>query len=68
MTIQHASRPWMDSELELLRETARRFFETECVPRQPAWVEQKHCDRDIWRRAGELGLLCSGIPQAYGGG
>lgn len=68
MTIQHAPRPWMDSELELLRDTARRFFETECVPRQQAWVEQKHCDRDIWRRAGELGLLCSSIPEAYGGG
>jgi acyl-CoA dehydrogenase len=58
----------MDSELEVLRDTARRFFETECAPHQEAWAAQKHADRKIWRRAGELGLLCAGIPEQYGGG
>lgn len=62
------SRPWMDSELQMLRDSARRFFETECVPQQEKWAAQKHVDRDIWRRAGQLGLLCAGIPEAYGGG
>ena len=62
------SRPWMDPELQMLRDSARRFFETECVPHQEAWAAQKHVDRDIWRRAGQLGLLCAGIPEAYGGG
>lgn len=62
------SRPWMDSELQMLRDSARRFFETECVPQQEHWAAQKHVDRDIWRRAGQLGLLCAGIPEAYGGG
>jgi acyl-CoA dehydrogenase len=67
-TLSAAKRPWMDAELEALRDTARRFFLTECVPRQEAWAAQKHPDRSIWRRAGELGLLCAGIPDAYGGG
>lgn len=67
MPIRTPSRPWMDAELELLRDTARRFFETECVPRQEAWIAQKHADRAIWRRAGELGLLGAGVPEAYGG-
>ncbi|WP_366919363.1 acyl-CoA dehydrogenase family protein [Variovorax ginsengisoli] len=58
----------MNPELEMLRDTARRFFETECVPHQDDWARQKHADRGIWRRAGELGLLCAGIPEAYGGG
>ena len=67
MPIRTPPRSWMDPELELLRDTARRFFDTECVPRQPAWVAQKHPDRDIWRHAGELGLLGAGVPEAYGG-
>lgn len=57
----------MDSDLALLRESARRFFETECVPNQEAWAAQKRPDRAIWRRAGELGLLCPDVPEAYGG-
>jgi acyl-CoA dehydrogenase len=68
MAINTPPRPWMDAELELLRDTARRFFETECAPHQEEWAAQKHADRAIWRRAGELGLLCAGIPEAYGGG
>jgi acyl-CoA dehydrogenase len=68
MPIATPPRPWMDPELELLRDTARRFFDTECAPRNDEWVAQKHVDRRIWRRAGELGLLCAGIPEAYGGG
>ncbi|MBB1603791.1 acyl-CoA dehydrogenase family protein [Variovorax sp. UMC13] len=68
MSLVPAPRPWMDAELQMLRETARRFFHTECVPHQDAWGEQKHADRAIWRRAGELGLLCAGIPEVYGGG
>jgi acyl-CoA dehydrogenase len=62
------ARHWMTPELELVRDTARRFFETECVPRLRDWVAQGHVDRATWRRAGELGLLCAGIPEAYGGG
>jgi len=63
-----APRAWMDDELSMLRDTARRFFETECVPCQDDWAAQKRPDRAIWRRMGELGLLCAGIPEAYGGG
>jgi acyl-CoA dehydrogenase len=68
MTLATPARPWMDPDLEQLRDTARRFFETECAPRHEEWAEQKHVDRRIWRRAGELGLLCAGIPEEYGGG
>jgi acyl-CoA dehydrogenase len=68
MSLATPARAWMDPDLELLRDTARRFFETECAPRHEEWAEQKHVDRRIWRRAGELGLLCAGIPEEYGGG
>jgi alkylation response protein AidB-like acyl-CoA dehydrogenase len=49
------------------RKNVRRFLEEECVPHHARWEEQQHVDRDIWRRAGELGLLCLTIPEEYGG-
>jgi acyl-CoA dehydrogenase len=61
-------RPWMNEELEMLRDTARRFFQRECVPNEARWREQHHADRDIWTRAGAAGLLCASIPEEYGGG
>ena len=59
--------PWMDEELELFRDAARRFVENEVVPNDARWREQKHVDREIWNKAGEVGLLCTDIPAEYGG-
>ena len=53
---------------EMLRDTARRFFERECVPRQQAWDEAGRVDAETWRKAGREGLLCVAIPTEYGGG
>jgi acyl-CoA dehydrogenase len=61
-------RPWMDEELEMLRDSARRFFERECVPNDARWRAQHHADRAIWNQAGAAGLLCASIPEEYGGG
>jgi acyl-CoA dehydrogenase len=58
----------MDEELALLRDSARRFFERECVPQEARWRAQQHADRDIWTKAGQAGLLCASIPEEYGGG
>lgn len=55
-------------EHELLRATARRFFETECAPHREAWDEAGMAPRSIWLRAGELGLLCVRLPEEFGGG
>lgn len=62
------TRPWMTEELEMLRDSARRFFERECVPHEPRWRAQHHADREIWTKAGQAGLLCASIPEEYGGG
>ena len=58
----------MDKDLDALAELARAFFEKECAPNEERWGRQQHVDRDIWRRAGDLGLLCMSIPEQYGGG
>jgi acyl-CoA dehydrogenase len=59
--------PWMNEELDMLRATARRFFETEVLPHADTWRKQHYIDRDVWLKAGELGLLCISMPVEYGG-
>lgn len=51
-----------------LAELASEFFAKECEPHERRWDEQQHVDRQVWNKAGELGLLCASIPEAYGGG
>ena len=59
--------PWMSAELDVYRDTLRRFIETEIVPHQSRFAEQHHVDRALWTKAGELGVLCADIPDDYGG-
>jgi acyl-CoA dehydrogenase len=64
-----ATRPaWSDDDVEAFRDLARSFLEKECAPNEERWNEQQHVDREIWLKAGELGLLCPSIPTEYGGG
>jgi len=59
--------PWMDEELDMLRDSIDRFVESEMLPHDLRWREQKYVDRAIWHRAGELGFLLMDIPEEYGG-
>lgn len=61
-------RSWMNEELTMYRDTVVRFVENEMVPGDEAARQRGHVGHEIWRRAGELGLLCADIPEAYGGG
>jgi acyl-CoA dehydrogenase len=59
---------WMNEELALVRDTAVRFIDSEMAPQDEAARKRGHVGHDIWRRAGELGLLCTDIPEDFGGG
>ena len=59
--------PWMDEELDLFREAARRFVASEIEPHDARYREQHRVDRELWNKAGEVGLLCTDIPVSYGG-
>lgn len=59
---------WIDADLQLFRDTIRRFVETELVPNEERWWKQQHVDRDAWLKAGAIGMLCPSIPEEYGGG
>ena len=60
--------PWMDDDLRTFRETVVRFVESEMVPHDARWRAQHHVDRELWRKAGETGLLLLDLPAEYGGG
>ncbi|BAE46215.1 acyl-CoA dehydrogenase family protein [Rhodococcus erythropolis] len=60
--------PWMDDDLNDLRDLARTFCEKEIRPHIETFIADKHVDRDLWNRAGAVGLLCLSIPEEYGGG
>ncbi len=54
-------------EHEAFRDSVRSFLLDEVVPEYPKWEDAGRTPREIWRRAGEVGLLGTSIPEAYGG-
>jgi acyl-CoA dehydrogenase len=60
--------PWMDEDLSIFRDTAARFLDAEMVPHEAEWRKQQHVGKDIWRKAGAMGLLCTDVSADYGGG
>jgi len=52
---------------EMFREVARRFIENEIVPHLHEWEKAGIVPKEIWRKAGAVGLLCSTLPEEYGG-
>ena len=59
---------WLDPDLDAFRELAQSFCQKELAPNIERWGEQKQVDRELWNKAGEVGLLCLSIPEEYGGG
>lgn len=59
---------WMTEEHELVAATARRFTSEEIIPNDQLWRDQHRVDKAAWRKAGQLGLLLTDVPEQYGGG
>lgn len=55
------------AELDAFRGTVRRFYESEVMPNWHRYADQGHVDRELWNRAGALGLLLLDVPAEYGG-
>jgi len=58
----------MDDELVMFRDAAARFVEAEMVPHDEQWRKQHNVGKEIWAKAGALGLLCTDVSSDYGGG
>lgn len=61
-------RSWTDPDLDQYRDTVVRFLEEEMQPEDEAARKRGHVGHALWRKAGALGLLCTDIPEAWGGG
>ena len=57
----------LSEDLELLRETVRRFAEQEISPRAEDIDASNTFPQDLWPKLGELGVLGMTIPESLGG-
>lgn len=60
-------RTLFDAEHHAFRDQVRRFLEREIAPNHAAWESAHMVPREIWKKAGENGLLCCWVPENYGG-
>ena len=61
-------RALFDDEHDQFRKSVAGFLEKEAVPHFLEWERAGLVDRDLFRKAGELGLLGMAVPEEYGGG
>ena len=57
----------MNEDLSIFRDAAARFIDAEMVPQEEQWRKRQHVGKEIWRKAGAMGLLCTDVPAEYGG-
>lgn len=57
-----------DPEHEAYRRSVRRFVAEHVVPHRERWEEVGRVDRDLFRAAGDVGILGIAAPEVYGGG
>ena len=53
---------------ETFREQVRRFVDREIAPHHLQWEEEGRVPLSLWQAAGQVGLLCTTLPDPYGGG
>ncbi|MEM9734313.1 MAG: acyl-CoA dehydrogenase family protein [Pseudomonadota bacterium] len=56
-----------EEDVAMVQNMARKFMGAEVAPHYDAYEKQEMVDRDRWTMAGEAGLLCASMPDAYGG-
>ena len=52
---------------KFFRETANKFLEKEVLPYHNKWEKDGYVPKELWLKAGEIGLLCPNVPKKYGG-
>ena len=52
---------------ELFRQSTRQFMETEVAPHHHDWEKAGMVPRELWKKAGDVGLLCPDAPEEVGG-
>ncbi len=57
----------LPEDIELLRETTRRFAEDSIAPRAAKIDENNEFPQELWTELGDMGLLGISIPEEFGG-
>jgi acyl-CoA dehydrogenase len=68
MSTSNYSAPWIDEDLRDVAALLQDYFVKEVAPLEEKFQAQGHPDRELYVRAGELGLCGMSIPEQYGGG
>jgi acyl-CoA dehydrogenase len=59
---------YASEEHKMMQSMIQEFIGTEIMDHIDEWEKNGMVSREIWKRAGELGLLCIDMPETYGGG
>ncbi|CAM3987132.1 acyl-CoA dehydrogenase family protein [Nocardiopsis rhodophaea] len=60
-------RELFDTEHDLFRESVAEFLEREVTPFHAEWEKEGIVPREVWEKAGKVGILGLGVPEEYGG-
>ncbi|WP_405144476.1 acyl-CoA dehydrogenase family protein [Sphaerisporangium sp. NBC_01403] len=60
-------RDLFEEEHLLFRETVREFMTREVVPHHEQWEKDGIVPREVWKKAGEIGMFGFSVPEEYGG-
>ncbi|MBS9721785.1 acyl-CoA dehydrogenase family protein [Tianweitania sp. BSSL-BM11] len=58
---------WARDDVEMLYDMSVRFLSEDIAPHYETFEKNEIVDKDAWRKAGQAGLLCASMPEAYGG-
>ncbi|PKH68992.1 acyl-CoA dehydrogenase [Flavobacterium sp. ALD4] len=59
---------YASEEHKMMKGMIQEFISNEVMDHIDEWEKNGMVSREIWKRAGELGLLCIDMPEMYGGG
>ncbi len=58
----------LDESHLIFRDSCRRFAEREIKPHAVEWEEAESFPIELYRKAGDAGIMGPGMPEEYGGG
>ncbi|CAM3022764.1 acyl-CoA dehydrogenase family protein [Flavobacterium frigoris] len=59
---------YASEEHKMMQGMIQEFISNEIMDKLDEWEKEGLVGREIWKRAGDLGLLCIDMPEIYGGG
>jgi acyl-CoA dehydrogenase len=68
MTLPNFPSAWMSDEHRMLQDAVARYIADKWVPRAAEFRAAGRMSPADWREAAANGLLCTSVPEAYGGG